>query len=75
MNLVLQEGAALTVSGDLKCKPDSGYVLDILATLNVRGKMPGAELFPQDAVLRLEIVNHVALLLMNPAGHRDEQEL
>ena len=32
-----------------------------------------AELLLQHAVLRLEIVDHVALLLMDPAGQRDEE--
>ena len=32
------------------------------------------ELLPQDAVLLLEIVDHVALLLMDPARYRDEEK-
>ena len=35
---------------------------------------PGAELLPQHAVLLLEIVDRVALLLMDPAGQRDEEK-
>ena len=31
-------------------------------------------MLPQHAVLRLEIVDHVALLLMDPAGQRDEEK-
>ena len=34
---------------------------------------PGAELLPQHAVLGLEIVDDIALLLMDPAGQRDEE--
>jgi hypothetical protein len=35
---------------------------------------PGAELLPQHAVLGLEIVDDIALLLMDPAGQRDEEK-
>jgi hypothetical protein len=36
---------------------------------------PGSNLFTQDAVLFLKIVNEVALLLVEPAGERDQHEL
>jgi hypothetical protein len=36
---------------------------------------PGTELFAQHAVLHLEIVDHIALLLMDPAGHGGEEKL
>jgi hypothetical protein len=36
---------------------------------------PGAGLFAQDAVLFQEIVDDVALLLVDPAGERDQHEL
>src|SRR5262249_50280524 len=36
---------------------------------------PGAELFAQDTVLFQEIVDDVALLLVEPAGERDQDEL
>ena len=36
---------------------------------------PGTELLTQHAVLSLEIVDHVALLLMDPAGQGGEEEL
>jgi hypothetical protein len=35
---------------------------------------PGPELFPEYAVLFLEIVNDLALLLVHPTGKRDENE-
>ena len=34
----------------------------------------GPELFPQDAVLFLEIVDDIALLLVHPTGERDQDE-
>jgi len=34
----------------------------------------GPELFPQDAVLFLEIVDDIALLLVHATGERDENE-
>jgi hypothetical protein len=37
-------------------------------------KPPRSELLSEHAVLRLEIVDHVALLLMDPAGQRHKQE-
>ena len=36
---------------------------------------PGSDLFTQDAVLFLKIVDDVALLLVEPAGERDQDEL
>ncbi|MDP9324512.1 MAG: hypothetical protein M3P13_12825, partial [Acidobacteriota bacterium] len=36
---------------------------------------PGTELLAQHAVLRLEIIDHVALLLMDPAGYGGEEKL
>jgi len=33
-----------------------------------------AKLFPQGAVLFLKVVDHVALLLVDPTGERDEHE-
>ena len=33
------------------------------------------EVFPKDAVLFLEVVDDVALLLVDPAGHGDDEEL
>ena len=35
----------------------------------------GREAFPKDAVLFLEIVDDVALLLGDPSGHGDDEEL
>jgi hypothetical protein len=35
---------------------------------------PGSELFPQGAVLLLEIVDDIALLLVHPTGERDQDE-
>jgi hypothetical protein len=37
-------------------------------------KPPRSELLSEHAVLRLEIVDHVAPLLMDPAGQRHKQE-
>jgi hypothetical protein len=34
----------------------------------------GAQLFPQGAVLLLEIVDDIALLLVHPTGERDQDE-
>jgi hypothetical protein len=34
----------------------------------------GVELFPQGAVLLLEVIDDVALLLVDPTGERDEHE-
>ena len=34
----------------------------------------GAKLFPENAVLVLEIVDDIALLLVHPTGERDENE-
>ena len=46
------------------------------AALRVReAQTLGRELFPKDAVLFLEIVDDVALLLVDPAGHGDDEEL
>jgi hypothetical protein len=46
------------------------------ATLSIgEPESPGAELFPKDAVLFLEIVDDVALLLANPAGDGDDEKL
>jgi hypothetical protein len=36
---------------------------------------PGADLFTQDTILFLKVVNDVALLLGEPAGERDQAEL
>jgi hypothetical protein len=36
---------------------------------------PRPELLSKDAILGLEIVDHVALLLVDPAGQRDEEKL
>jgi hypothetical protein len=32
------------------------------------------ELFPQDTVLFMEVVNDIALLLVHPTGERDQNE-
>jgi hypothetical protein len=36
---------------------------------------PGSDLFAQDAVFFQEIINDVAVLLVEPAGERDQNEL
>ncbi len=44
--------------------------------LRIREAKPtGGKLFPQDAILFLEIVNDVTLLLVDPAGHGDDEAL
>ena len=46
------------------------------AALRVReAQTLGRELFPKDAVLFLELVDDVALLLVDPAGHGDDEDL
>ncbi len=45
-------------------------------TLRVRdARPPWPELLPKDSVLLLELVDDVALLLIDPAGHGDDEEL
>jgi hypothetical protein len=36
---------------------------------------PGADLFPQDTVFFLKVVDDLALLLVHPTGERDQDEL
>ena len=46
------------------------------STLGVGEPEPArAELFPQDAILLLEIVDHITLLLIDPARDRHDEEL
>ena len=64
--------------GELAQQPSSqcpGFRGEPTALVVSEAQATGAELFPQDAVLFLKIVDDVALLLVDPAGERDQDEL
>src|SRR5262249_46166244 len=64
--------------GELAQQPSSqgpGFRGEPTALVVGEAPAPGADLFAQDAVLFQEIVDDVALLLVDPAGKRDENEL
>lgn len=53
----------------------SGFRGEPSALMVREAQTPGPELFPQDAVFLLQIVDDIALLLVHPTGDRDQDEL